>query len=556
MKKPGRIITAGLAFFCVLATGYALEIETEMEQGRVSVGQEAMLQIKIKGGGNAEPGQVPNVPGLSISYRGMSRSFQWINGVSWSGIVLNFAVAPERSGRFTVPPIQFTVDGARYQSRAVSFIAAPGVAPPRRGGGAQQGQVQRVLKRTVLSKSKVYTGEPLLVRYYLLHSGMNLDQPPVPQKLPETRWFVQNLVEEKTEDETERIEGNEFVKTRLATFLLIPSMKGRHTINGGEVAISYVSDEGFFSFPRRAQVSLDAASVEVLPLPEAGRPAGFDGNVGRFTMEVEFDRKPVKVYDEVRLKAIIRGEGNFITLNQPEFEAPQGVKVIRGVNDAKIEIDKNAVKGTREFVFTLVPEKAGDIDAGSLRFTFFDPTAGAYRVLNSEKILLKVTGDSSRGGIGLDGSDGDASMDVNLLWIALIVLAVAGIVAAVAAWERRRYAAFVASKGGSARKTEERRADLLDEAALDAFHRDVILSTKGSDPNEFLRTAERVLARLNAPGAAETLNLGDDRRMALRDMKERVYNIRYGGYTIGADEVKEMSAALRGMLREIRPPVK
>ena len=556
MTRTGRIGAALTAFLLVLSAGYALEIETEIERDRVAVGQEAMLHVKIKDAGGADLGQLPNVPGLSITYRGISRSFQWINGVSWSGVVLNFAVEPQRSGRFTVPPIQFRIDGARYQSKAVTIIGVPG-APRQPGvGGVQREQAHRVLRQTVLSKARVYAGEPLLLRYYLLHTGINFDRAPVPQKLPETKFFVQHTLDEKSEDVTEKREGEEFVKTRLVTFLLIPTVKGRHVIKGGEVMISYVSEEGFFSFPRQAGLAMDSAEVEVLPLPETGRPDGFEGNVGSFTMDVEYDKKPVKVYDEVRIKAVVRGTGNFITLSSPSLEAPQGIKVIKGVNDAAMEVDKNSVKGTREFVFTLVPEKAGDIDAGPLRFSFFDPASGMYRTIVSEHVSLKVTGDSSGGGIGLDGGDTGAGMDVNYLWIALIVLAVAGMVAAVAVWERRKYSAFVASKKNSSKKTEERRADGLDAAALDSLHRDVVLSTKGSDPNEFLKTAERVLGRLMAPGAAESLRLSDERRKAITEMKERVYNIRYGGYAIGADEVKEMSGRLRELLRELRSAVK
>lgn len=556
MTRTGRIGAALLVFLLVLTAGYALEIETEMERDRVAVGQEAMLHVKIKGAGGADVGQVPNVPGLSISYRGMSRSFQWINGVSWSGIALNFAVAPQRSGRFTIPPITFTVDGARYQSKAMTVVGVPGAPRQPNVGGVQREQAHRVLRQTVLSKARVYAGEPLLLRYYLLHTGINFDRAPVPQKLPESKFFVQHAIDDKSEDVTERREGAEFVKTRLVTYLLIPTVKGRHVIKGGEVMISYVSDEGFFSFPRQAGLAMDPAEVEVLPLPETGKPADFDGNVGSFTMDVEYDKKPVKVYDEVRVKAVVRGSGNFITLSSPSLEAPQGIKVIKGVNDATMEVDKNSVKGTREFLFTLVPERAGDIDAGPLRLSFFDPAAGAYRAVSSEHVLLKVTGDPSGGGIGLDGDDAAAGMDVNYLWIALIVLAVAGMVAAVAVWERRKYSAFVASKKNSSKKTEERRADVLDAAALDSLHRDVVLSTKGSETNEFLKTAERVLGRLMAPGAAVSLTLGDEHRKAIAGMKERVYNIRYGGYTIGDDEVKEMSGRLRELLRELRSAAK
>jgi len=146
--------------------------------------------------------------------------------------------------------------------------------------------------------------------------------------------------------------------------------------------------------------------------------------VGSFTMETEYDKNPAKVYDEVRVKVIVQGAGNFLTLAAPAFDAPRDVKVIKGVGDARIDLEGNAVKGLKEFIFTLVPEKTGDIDCGSVRFSYFDPRAGAYRTLVSEKIKLTVSGDASRGGMDLDEGDGTPSLDVDYLWIAIIILAV------------------------------------------------------------------------------------------------------------------------------------
>ena len=316
MIRTGRAALALTVFLIPALTGYALEIDTVIEPSRVMVGRAATLQIKISGASGAEVERIPEVSGLSIAYHGSGRSFHWVNGKTWSGLTLSFSVEALRGGKFTVPPIRFKAGGASHQSKAVTLIAVQGAGGGRVSSG-QRGADRRVMKMTDLSKRKVYAGEPLIARYYLLHSGINFTEPSMLRELPETKWFVQRFIEERVDDEIERREGAELVKTHLATFLLVPSMNGKHTIRGGEVVVSYADDDSFFGFPRRAQVNLDSVEVEVLSLPESGKPAGFDGNVGDFTMEVEYDKKPVKVYDETRVRVIIRGEGNFVSLSLP-----------------------------------------------------------------------------------------------------------------------------------------------------------------------------------------------------------------------------------------------
>ncbi len=549
MIRTGRVALALAVLLVPALTGYALEIDTVIEPARVMVGRAATLQIKISGASGAEVERVPEVAGLSIAYRGAGRSFQWINGRTWSGLTLSFSVEPLRSGKFTVPPIRFRAGGASHQSKAVTLIAVQGAGEGR--VAPQRGGERSVMKMTALSKKKVYAGEPLIARYYLLHSGINFTEPSMLRELPETKWFVQRFIEEQVDDEIERREGMELVKSHLATFLLVPSMHGKHTIRGGEVVVSYADDDSFFGFPRRAQVKLDSVEVEVLPLPETGKPAGFDGNVGDFTMEVEYEKKPLKVYDETRVRVIIKGTGNFVSLSPPVFEPRKDIKVIRGMNDAQVTLEKNAVTGIREFTYTLIPEREGDIDAGPFTLTFFNPGTGSYRSVSSESVILSVAGgDGAERGMRIEEDSAGFAPGINYLWIALIVLAVAGVIAGVIFWEKSKYAAFMESRHKNGKKTEVRKIDTLDTTAVDAFLRDVILSSGKADPAEFLRIAERVLGKVCAPDVTHRLN--EKLSVSLGEMKERVYTIRYGGYSIGPDEVKEMSLRLRGLLKEVR----
>ncbi len=552
MIRPGKIFLACVALLVLGKAAEAVDIETVLDRDRVSVGDSATLQVKISGAGGVELGRIPSVPGLAIDYRGESRSFQWINGRTWYGIVLSFALEPERTGTFVVPPIPITIKGTEYRSKSVKLLAVKGAARVSRPGHGDSGSAKKVYKQTVLSKEKVYTGEPLLVRYYLLHSGINFHQAPVLRELPETKWFVQRYMEEKAEESVEKRDGEELVRTHLATFLLVPTMKGKQAIRGGEIVVSYVSDNDFMSFPRQARIDLEKAEVEVMPLPEEGRPTDFNGNVGTFTMETEYDKKPTKVYDELRVRVMVKGSGNFMTLAPPVLSAPMGVKVIKGTGDARIDLEGNAVKGLKEFIYTLVPEKAGDIDCGPVRFSFFDPLSGSYRTLVSEKILLSVSGDASRGGMDLDEGGGPVTADVNYFWIVFIILGVAVVAGAVMLWERRKYADFMAMKKNGAPGAETARSEGITRANLDEFMREITFSAGGADPGEFLRSVERITGRI----ASWSGGLSDAQAERVRQIKERVYNIRYGGYTIGAEEVKEMSGELRDLIKELRSAVK
>jgi hypothetical protein len=525
----------------------ALEVETELDRTRVTVGDEAILSIKVTGADGIEVQSIPEASGLSISYRGTSRSFQWINGRTWSGIVLSFAIQPQRSGTFTVPPIGLRIGNSVYRSRAVQLVAIQGASQPKAGAMRGHSATHLVYRKTEVAKNRVYAGEPIIVRYYLLHSGIQFDRMPVLRELPETKWCVQRHIEERIDESLEKHQNAEMVKTHLATFLLIPTMKGRQIIRGGEVVVSYISDEGLFPFPRQARVNLEETEVDVVPLPDGGKPKDFSGNVGSFTMNVEFDKKPMKVFDETRLRVVIKGSGNFITMSPPVFEEPKGVKVVRGVGDAQLELKGNSAEGIKEFTYTIIPERSGEIDAGVVQFNFFDSSGGTYRTLVSEKIVLSVQEDGSRGGLEAEERRG-ASFDINLLWIAFIVLGVAGLMGGMIYWERKKYQSYIKNKENN--NTKNIAVEKNAVSSIDAYTREVIMASSAK-PEDFLKTAERVLSKL-ADMSASRAEIPERLRNAIRALKESVYNIRYGGYSIGQDEMKDIASALRGIMRELK----
>ena len=64
----------------------------------------------------------------------------------------------------------------------------------------------------------------------------------------------------------------------------------------------------FDSGPRKdVKVETNGISVEVKPLPEAGRPANFSGAVGQFAIRSEADPVQARGGDPVTLRVEVRG---------------------------------------------------------------------------------------------------------------------------------------------------------------------------------------------------------------------------------------------------------
>src|SRR5690606_9387310 len=86
---------------------------------------------------------------------------------------------------------------------------------------------------------------------------------------------------------------------------------------------------GFFDSPlrdrtrtQRVVIASDPVTLEVRPLPAEGRPAGFNGLVGRYDLSVTADRERASVGDPIGLSLRIRGPEPMSGAAPPSLEAP------------------------------------------------------------------------------------------------------------------------------------------------------------------------------------------------------------------------------------------
>jgi len=143
----------------------------------------------------------------------------------------------------------------------------------------------------------------------------------------------------------------------------------------------------------------EAVTIEVLPLPTQGKPAGFsESNVGVYDgIVASLDRRAVKAGDAVTLKIVVRGSGNLSQLKLPPLTGlDQSFRVYEPKVSDRLE-HEGKVSGEKIVEYLLMPTRGGRLTIPPLHLDTFNPETERYQRLSTAPIALTVTGDLPAG---------------------------------------------------------------------------------------------------------------------------------------------------------------
>jgi hypothetical protein len=170
----------------------------------------------------------------------------------------------------------------------------------------------------------------------------------------------------------------------------LPTQAGTLTVPAPSLRFAYatrfeedVVNDRIATDARDAEVNGAALRLDVKPLPEAGRPAGFTGAVGRFEAAAETDRRAAAPGESVRLTLRIEGDGNLASFPAPSLGRTPNLHV-RG------RLDRTEGR-VRTIVYDLAPHAVLETTLPSIVFAYFDPEAGEYHTIRTQAIPLDVT---------------------------------------------------------------------------------------------------------------------------------------------------------------------
>lgn len=350
-----------------------------------------------------------------------SQSVQIVNGSYSSNTTISYTyiLVGNNPGIYNLGAAEINIKGNKYSSNTLKIE----VLPPDSNAAPQQNRTQQsgsgagipvqesaateripddeqIFVRHILSKTKVYEQEAVLVTYKLYTrydiSGIGA------VKFPEFKGFyVQDVeLDPNRQLSLEHYNGRNYNTFILKQSLLFPQHSGDLTLEAGKVDVTLrvrsnrrVNNifDSFFDTYNDVEKSLaiPSASIEVMPLPD-GAPASFNGAVGTFTMSSDISSTELNANDAVTLKVKISGTGNMRLLKNPEITFPLDFDVYDPKVETSVKTTLNGLQGSRSIEYLAIPRFGGDFDIPSSEFSYFDLSTKSYKTLKTPAYKLKV----------------------------------------------------------------------------------------------------------------------------------------------------------------------
>lgn len=409
LKNTGKILTAVILILIASNAAYAAEIRTELSRNRIPAGDSTTLKVMISGStSDIRPLRVPAINGLVISLSGTSRSFQFINGKSWTGIILSFTIQAEKKGVYRVPPFIIEADGEKLQTGEFVITVDEGESESTASFGILRGEVE-------LTASDIYAGEPVIMRYYLKTDSSNIRVEGMREQ-PESKGF---LIKHIKEGESEAGEDKGNGRIYLASYCLVAAESGRHEIGGGALSVITETGGGFFSRVVRKDIRFPKKKVNVKALPLQDRPKDFKGDVGEFSIQSGEASGSFIEGEEIRIPVKVRGRGNLLMMSKLAVENQDGIRFLVEEKEPVLTIDNRTLAGEKDYIITVIPEKAGECHIGKITLPYFNPYTGIYQQAESLPLSFTVSPSASVKDSGETKSSGEEKNS----WPAIIFIA-------------------------------------------------------------------------------------------------------------------------------------
>jgi len=249
-----------------------------------------------------------------------------------------------------------------------------------------------VFLRLVASKNTVYAGEPILVEYKLYMSVLD---DPSPGKEPSFSGCSVVEMPSQTSPVTETINNRLYNVITVRKVQLTPLQDGPLVLPDASInnIIQYTTTDSPFvvrDYPLTA--ACQPLTINVKPLPEKDKPAGFSGLVGSFGITAKIDTNAVPANDNTHLTIVIKGAGNISAINMPAVQWPANTEHFDAIDTQHSNRDTFPVSGDKIFNIPFIGTKQGTAIIPPVSFSYFDPVAEKYITVHSDSLPIRFTG--------------------------------------------------------------------------------------------------------------------------------------------------------------------
>ncbi len=571
-------MTPWLLFALTLAAQDPVQVNARFTAPEIEVGETTTLRVQVEtDGARARIEDFRSLPpGLDLVGTSQSDQRQFsMPGGTQRFITRDFVIRARAPGRYRVPAVRVTV-GAQTYSTAAELLTVTGPAgtpaPARTGrrvaparGAATRASADGVVMRAELEADTVFVGQQVTMNVDVMFSQdarLRLRRAPEYQPPSPSGFWVHDLADPTT-THTESV-GGELYEVQTFRRAFFPLSPGRFEIPPAQ--LDFEIRRGLLYAPETSHVATDSLPLVVRPLPEAGRPDGFTGAVGHYTVRSWLEPDTVPAGEAAVLNVEVRGRGNVKALPPPTLPDVPGIERFPPTEEAEAGVRGDTVAGWKRFSWVIIPRRSGERSMPEVRYPYFDPDQAKYHVATAPALTLAVgPGATGDGGTETEGpalrylrrkpAGADSLRWVRTPWFRWLQLGPLVLLVAALSLRRRR------SRNGASLRAlrHDRRARLRELADLaDAGDISTLAHTEAFTRSWLARRLGLAPRGALSRSALSAAGVSTDAAAALQAAMDRLASARYApeppdGAVI-RDIVRQVSRVLELIDREAPPP--
>ena len=386
-----------IAFLITCFASAHVTFEAKVSKKKLGINERLRIDFVMNGDGdNFNPPSFEDFTIAAGPSQNISR--QWVNGVKSFSKTYSYFLAPKKRGKFTIGQSTIEIDGEVYKTLPVTIEVTAAIDKPKDPNDPNYIASQSIHLVAEVSKTNPYLNEAITVVYKLyispntgVRTWRELDNPRY------SDFWSHNISIKELKQVNTTYKGEDYRYVVLRKVVLYPQKTGKLNIEPLTLDIeAQVPTNRRDIFGSRLlktvhrTVAAGNRTINVKPLPQAGKPLDFSGAVGSFDFEVSTNKSELKATEALQATIKVSGKGNLKLFELPKLTLPSSLEVYEPEHSEKISTNLSGMQGQMSNTYTIVPSYQGKYPIPSVSFSYFDLKTKKYKTINSKELVINV----------------------------------------------------------------------------------------------------------------------------------------------------------------------
>lgn len=375
-------------------------LSAQVDRTRIMVGEQIVLTLTLEGSEIPDGDQL-NYPQLDEyftlvrvdgPFSEQTATFAKGGFIRSAKLTMRYFYQARKAGTVTIPAMVYNAGGQTLRTAPIQVeILAPS-APAPSDGGTGWAPPEDPFLEVKLDRSEAFVGEQVVATWNL-YFQQDFSSPRMEQDPAAADFMTEDLgIAQSIDPVVREYDGEVWKQAFLKSSALYPIKAGEAVLE--PMVLSLVTGRGrqrfgmFFPEPQR--IASEPVSIQVKPLPEEGKPFGFMGAVGDFSLHLDRDTMELETDTPFKFVLTVRGTGYSDFISKPEIKLPPEFDLFTEKVEKSIEREAGQAFAVVRYRMIIVPHQAGEFTLGPFSLPYFDPKSENYRQAESELIRLSV----------------------------------------------------------------------------------------------------------------------------------------------------------------------